>query len=187
MANYDVIVALARGPTGLACAIEAVRAGMKPLVIDKGSLCKLHLPLSGEHVFFYDARAAGDRRFAAGVCRGKADAGGGLEVLRRRRKHFELELRLFETVLRLDGHDGDFTVTAKTEKGIEQRYLTKKVVIATGYYDLPNTLDVPAKICRTFRITTRSRTNSGIRMLLSSAGRIRRRKRRWIYTGTARG
>ena len=42
---------------------------------------QLHLPLSGEHVFFYDAGTAGDRRFAAGLCRGKADTCGSVEVL----------------------------------------------------------------------------------------------------------
>src|SRR5207247_8609130 len=44
-----------------------------------------------------------------------------------------------------EGHYGEFTVSTKTEKGIEQRYLAKKVVVATGYYDLPNTLDVPGE------------------------------------------
>src|ERR1700737_5120293 len=38
MRTYDIIC-VGGGPTGLACAIEARRAGMRPLVIDKGCLC----------------------------------------------------------------------------------------------------------------------------------------------------
>jgi len=68
-----------------------------------------------------------------------------LKYYRKAAEHYGLELRLYETVLRLDGRDGNFTVTSTTEKGIEQRYTGKKVVTATGYYDLPNTLGVPGE------------------------------------------
>ncbi|MGB6898729.1 MAG: NAD(P)-binding domain-containing protein, partial [Candidatus Acidiferrum sp.] len=51
MTTYDII-SIGAGPTGLACAIEAKRAGMKPLVIDKGCLCNsiYHYPVN--MVFF---------------------------------------------------------------------------------------------------------------------------------------
>src|SRR2546426_9294027 len=39
MASFYDIICIGAGPTGLACAIEAKRAGMRPLVIDKGCLC----------------------------------------------------------------------------------------------------------------------------------------------------
>src|SRR3989454_9597389 len=39
MASFYEIICIGAGPTGLACAIEAKRAGMRPLVIDKGCLC----------------------------------------------------------------------------------------------------------------------------------------------------
>src|SRR6266403_582050 len=144
MAKYDLIC-IGAGPTGLACAIEAVRAGMKPLVIDKGSLCNsiFHYPVNMYFFTTPELLEIGDLPL---VCAAeKPTRVEALKYYRKAAEHFGLELRLFERVLRLDGHDGDFTVTAKTEKGIEQRYLTKKVVIATGYYDLPNTLDVPGE------------------------------------------
>ncbi len=51
METYDIIC-IGAGPTGLACAIEARRAGMRPLVIDKGCLCNsiYHYPVN--MVFF---------------------------------------------------------------------------------------------------------------------------------------
>ena len=144
MAKYDVIC-IGAGPTGLACAIEAVRAGMKPLVIDKGSLCNsiFHYPVNMYFFTTPELLEIGDLPL---VCAAeKPTRVEALKYYRKAAEHFGLELRLFETVLRCDGHDGEFTVTTKTEKGIEQRYLAKKVVVATGYYDLPNTLDVPGE------------------------------------------
>ena len=51
MKTYDLIC-LGAGPTGLACAIEAVRVGLKPLVIDKGALCNSILNYPANMVFF---------------------------------------------------------------------------------------------------------------------------------------
>ena len=68
-----------------------------------------------------------------------------LKYYRKAAEHFELELRLFERVLRVDGHDGNFTVVTQTEKGIEARYASKKITVATGYYDLPNVMGIPGE------------------------------------------
>ena len=47
MAAYD-LVCIGAGPTGLACAIEAKRAGMRALILDKGTVCNslYHYPLN---------------------------------------------------------------------------------------------------------------------------------------------
>ena len=144
MTTYDVI-SIGAGPTGLACAIEAVRAGMKALVIDKGALCNsiYHYPVNMYFFTTPELLEIGDLPL---VC--AAEKPTRIEALKYYRKaaeHYGLELRLYEMVLRLDGHDGNFTVVSKTEKGIEQRYSGKKVVIATGYYDLPNMMGVPGE------------------------------------------
>jgi thioredoxin reductase (NADPH) len=47
--------------------------------------------------------------------------------------------------MRVEGQNGDFTVATKREKGIEAKYRAKKIVVATGYYDLPNLLGVPGE------------------------------------------
>jgi thioredoxin reductase (NADPH) len=68
-----------------------------------------------------------------------------LKYYRKAAEHYELELRLFERVLRVDGHDGNFTVVTQTEKGIEARYTSRKIAVATGYYDLPNVMGIPGE------------------------------------------
>jgi len=144
MTNYDVIC-VGAGPTGLACAIEAVRVGMKALVIDKGALCNsiFHYPVNMYFFTTPELLEIGDLPL---VCAAeKPTRTEALKYYRKAAEHYGLELRLYETVLRLEGSDGNFAITTKTEKGIEQKYRAKKVVIATGYYDLPNIIGVPGE------------------------------------------
>jgi thioredoxin reductase (NADPH) len=60
-------------------------------------------------------------------------------------EHYGLELRLFEKVLRVDGHEGAFTAVTETASRREEKYCGKKIVVATGYYDLPNEMGVPGE------------------------------------------
>src|SRR6266581_4436936 len=145
MGTYDFIC-IGAGPTGLATAIEAKRAGMRPLVIDKGCLCNsiYHYPVN--MVFFTtpELLEIGDLPL---VCAAeKPTRVEALKYYRKAAEHYGLELRLYERVLRVDGHDGNFTVVTKTEKGTDGRYSSKKIAVATGYYDLPNELGVPVTL-----------------------------------------
>jgi thioredoxin reductase (NADPH) len=141
---YDIIC-IGAGPTGLATAIEAKRAGMRPLVIDKACLCNsiFHYPVN--MVFFTtpELLEIGDLPLVSAA--EKPTRVEALKYYRRAAEHYELELRLYERVLRVQGQDGNFTVVTKTEKGTELNYKSKKIVVATGYYDLPNQLGVPGE------------------------------------------
>jgi thioredoxin reductase (NADPH) len=144
MGNFDIIC-IGAGPTGLACAIEARRAGMKPLVIDKGCLCNsiFHYPVN--MVFFTtpELLEIGDLPL---VCAAEKPVRvEALKYYRKAAEHYQLEMRLFERVKRVDGHDGKFTVVTESEKGTEERYTAKKISVATGYYDLPNKLGIPGE------------------------------------------
>ena len=141
MTTYDVIC-IGAGPTGLAAAIEARRAGLKPLVIDKGCLCNslYHYPVN--MVFFTtpELLEIGDLPL---VCAGEKPLRmEALKYYRKAAEHYQLELRLYERVERLEGSDGHFVVRTRSENRTEQRYAGRKIVVATGYYDLPNLLGV---------------------------------------------
>jgi thioredoxin reductase (NADPH) len=144
MTTYD-IVCVGAGPTGLACAMEAKRAGMRALVIDKGCLCNSIYNYPVNMVFFTtpELLEIGGLPMVTG-----GDKPTRIEALKYYRKgaeHYGLELRLFEKVLRVGGHDGSFTVVTETESGREEKYHAKKIVVATGYYDLPNEMGVPGE------------------------------------------
>jgi bacillithiol disulfide reductase len=144
MDMYDIIC-IGAGPTGLATAIEARRAGMRPLVIDKACLCNsiFHYPVN--MVFFTtpELLEIGDLPLVSAA--EKPTRVEALKYYRKAAEHYKLELRLYEPVLHVEGSDGNFTVVTETEKRTEGKYQAKKVVVATGYYDLPNKLEVPGE------------------------------------------
>lgn len=144
METYDIIC-IGAGPTGLATAIEARRAGMRPLVIDKACLCNsiFHYPVN--MVFFTtpELLEIGDLPLVSAA--EKPTRVEALKYYRKAVEHYKLELRLYEPVLRVDGSDGNFTVVTGRENGTEGKYQAKKLVVATGYYDLPNKLGIPGE------------------------------------------
>jgi len=144
MPTYDLIC-VGAGPTGLATAIEAKRAGMKALVIDKGCLCNSIFHYPANMVFFTtpELLEIGDLPLVSPT--EKPTRAEALKYYRKAAEHYALDLRLFERVERIEGHDGDFTVFTRTEKGVGQTYTSKKIVVASGYYDLPNMIGIPGE------------------------------------------
>jgi bacillithiol disulfide reductase len=125
--------------------MEAKRVGMRALVIDKGCLCNSIYNYPVNMVFFTtpELLEIGGLPMVTG-----GDKPTRIEALKYYRKgaeHYGLELRLFEKVLRVDGQDGAFTVVTETASGREEKYQAKKIVVATGYYDLPNEMGVPGE------------------------------------------
>src|SRR5271154_1704377 len=142
METYDLLC-VGAGPTGLATAIEGKRAGMRVLVVDKGCLCNslFHYPVN--MVFFTtpELLEIGDLPL---VCAAeKPTRAEALKYYRKVVEHYELELRLGESVTSVDGSDGNFAVHTRAEDGAKAEYTPRKLVIATGYYDLPNRLNIP--------------------------------------------
>jgi thioredoxin reductase (NADPH) len=118
---------------------------MRPLVIDKGSLCNslYHYPVN--MVFFTtpELLEIGDLPFVSAT--EKPTRTEALKYYRKCVEHYELELRLGETATRVDGSDGDFRVNTRADNGALHDYTARKLIIATGYYDLPNRLGVPGE------------------------------------------
>jgi thioredoxin reductase (NADPH) len=142
--SYDVI-GIGAGPTGLACAIEAKRAGLRPLVIDKGCLCNsiFHYPTNMTFFTTPERMEIGDLPMT--VTTAKATRTEALKYYRKAAGHYALELRPYERVDRIEGHDGAFTVTTHQQNGAYNRYEARKIILATGYYDRPNLLGVPGE------------------------------------------
>jgi thioredoxin reductase (NADPH) len=143
-APYDLLC-IGAGPTGLACAIEAKRAGLRSLVIDKGCLCNslYHYPVN--MVFFTtpELLEIGDLPL---VCAAeKPTRVEALKYYRKTAEHYQLELRLGEQVTSVSGSDRHFEVRTRSREGVSASYTASKIVVATGYYDLPNRLGVPGE------------------------------------------
>jgi thioredoxin reductase (NADPH) len=141
---FDVLV-VGAGPTGLACAIEAQRAGLRTVVIDKGCLCNslFHYPSGMTFFTTPELLEIGDMPFSSP--NQKPSRNEALEYYRKVADHYRLELRQYQTVSSLTGEDGDFRVTSIDQFARQRSYVARKVILATGYYDLPNYLEVPGE------------------------------------------
>ncbi len=141
---YDVIC-IGAGPTGLACAIEATRAGMRALVIDKGALCNslYHYPVNMLFFTTPERMEIGDLPMT--TTGGKPTRVEALKYYRRAVEHYGLETRLYERVEKIQGKDDAFVVDTLAESGAHHRYHGRKIIIATGYYDRPNRLGIPGE------------------------------------------
>lgn len=141
---YDAIC-IGAGPTGLASAIEIKRAGMRPLVIDKGCLCNslYHYPVN--MVFFTTPELLEIGDIPMTCATEKPTRVDALKYYRKTVEHFQLELRLYEAVTKVEGQDEHFIVHTQKEDGQVRSYHCRKIVVATGYYDLPNRLNVPGE------------------------------------------
>jgi thioredoxin reductase (NADPH) len=142
--TYDLLV-IGTGPTGLACAIEAQRTGFSVVLVDKGCLCNslFHYP---EHMTFFttpELLEIGDIPFS--TPNQKPTRVEALEYYRKVAEHYSLNLRPYETVERIAGHDGDFVVHTTDRFGRPIQHRARKLVLATGYYDLPNKLKIPGE------------------------------------------
>jgi thioredoxin reductase (NADPH) len=141
---FDVLV-VGAGPTGLACAIETQRAGLRTVVIDKGCLCNslFHYPSGMTFFTTPELLEIGDMPFSSP--NQKPSRNEALEYYRKVADHYRLELRQYQTVSSLTGEDGDFRVTSIDQFARQRSYVARKLILATGYYDLPNYLEVPGE------------------------------------------
>src|SRR6478672_2207478 len=142
--RFDVLV-IGAGPTGLACAIETSRRGLRTVLVEKGCLCNslFHYPSNMTFFTTPELLEIGDIPFPSSNQKPTRDE--ALEYYRKVAEHYQLDARQYETVLRVEGADGEFRVRVEDRFAREQSYATRKIVIATGYYDLPNYLKIPGE------------------------------------------
>jgi len=68
-----------------------------------------------------------------------------LKYYRRVADHFKLDIHQYEKVDNIAGTDGAFDVRTTDRYGCEHRYNARKMILATGYYDVPNLLHIPGE------------------------------------------
>jgi thioredoxin reductase (NADPH) len=141
---YDLLV-IGAGPTGMACAIEAQRAGFRAVMVDKGCLCNslFHYPANMTFFTTPELLEIGDMPFSSP--NQKPTRSEALEYYRKVAEHYALNVRQYETVDRIGGNDGDFSIHTTDRFGRKLTHRARKLVVATGYYDLPNYLDIPGE------------------------------------------
>lgn len=141
---FDVLV-IGAGPTGLSCAIEAQRAGLRVVLVDKGCVCNslYHYP---SHMTFFttsELLEIGDIPFPSPHA--KPTRNEALEYYRQVAAHYKLDVRQYQRVQRVDGTQGAFAADLVDRFGRGSVLRARNLIIATGYYDLPNYMEVPGE------------------------------------------
>jgi len=145
MDDTSDVVVVGAGPTGMACAIEAQRAGLSALLIDKGCVVNSLFHYPANLVFFTtpELLEIGDIPFPSPNV--KPTRPEALEYYRNVAQHYQLKIRQYENVDKISGSDRDFSIHTTHQRGSKFQHRARKVIIATGYYDLPNYMNVPGE------------------------------------------
>jgi thioredoxin reductase (NADPH) len=139
------VVVVGAGPTGLACGIELKQRGIRALLIDKGCVVNSIYHYPTNMVFFTTPELLEIGGIPMTSFAEKPNRTEALKYYRRVADYFELKIRQYENVDRIVGEDGNFEVYTTDRDGCCHTYAARKVILATGYYDIPNKLDIPGE------------------------------------------
>jgi thioredoxin reductase (NADPH) len=141
---FDLLV-VGAGPTGLACAIEAQKAGFRVVLIDKGCICNSLFNYPSHMTFFTtpELLEIGDIPFPSP--NPKPTRNEALQYYRLVAAHYKLDVRQYHCVERITGSDGAFTVHIVDRFGRPSVLHSRTLTLSTGYYDLPNYMGIPGE------------------------------------------
>lgn len=133
---YDVVI-IGGGPCGLAAAIAVQEKGLSYVCIEKGNIVNAIYNYPTHQTFFSTSEklSIGDVPFL--VEERKPRRNQALVYYREVVKRKQLNVHAFEKVEHVEPQNNTFRV--QSSKGI---YTAKNIVIATGYYDQPNLMNI---------------------------------------------
>lgn len=128
------------GPIGIACGLEAKKKGLTYVIIEKGPIVNsiYNYPVNMQFFSSSEKLEIGEVPFISKEP--KPSRSEALEYYRRITTSNKLNIHLFEKVNLVEKNDGLFTVITSKNK-----YKGKNIVVATGFYDLPNSLNIPGE------------------------------------------
>lgn len=140
MSRYDVFI-IGGGPIGLACGIAAQKANLNYIIVEKGCLVNSLYNYPVNMTFF----STSERLEIGGVpfmsLNPKPKRAEALEYYRRVATDSHININLFEKVEKVKRLDDDvFEITTS-----KQSYISTNIIVATGFYDLPQMLNVPGE------------------------------------------
>ncbi len=137
--EYDVVI-IGAGPIGIACALECKKHNLNYVVLEKGTLTNslYHYPLNMTFFSTSEKLEIDDIPFISN--NPKPTRNEALEYYRRVVTSNELNINLYEEVKSLKAVDQHFIIHST-----KQNYKAHKVIIATGFYDIPNYLNIPGE------------------------------------------
>jgi len=138
--DFDLII-IGGGPIGIACALEAEKHDLSYLILEKGCLVNSLYHYPSNMSFFSTSEKLELDEIPFISTNPKPKKAEALEYYRRIVSSNNLNIHLFEQVTGVDSKNKDLHIV-NTNKAT---YSTKNVVVATGFYDIPNYLNIPGE------------------------------------------
>ena len=142
--QLDTVI-VGAGPTGLACGIELKQRGVRAVLIEKGCLLNSIYNYPTHMQFFTTPELLEIGNLPMTAMGEKPTRTEALKYYRRVTEHYQLDVRQYEKVDRISGDDGAFQLFTTDRLGCRRVYNARKIVLATGYYDIPNLLNIPGE------------------------------------------
>lgn len=139
MEHFDVVI-VGGGPIGIACGLEAKKKGLSYVILEKGPIVNslFNYPINMQFFSSSERLEIDDIPFISKEAKPKRNE--ALEYYRRIVTSNELNIHLFEKVDDVKKSKNGFSII--TDKS---SYASENVIIATGFYDLPNLLNIPGE------------------------------------------
>ncbi|WP_316798593.1 YpdA family putative bacillithiol disulfide reductase [Pedobacter frigidisoli] len=134
--HYDVLI-IGAGPIGMACAIEAQKANLSYLIIEKGALVNSLFNYPVFMTFFSTSQKLEIGEVPFVTISPKPNRNEAVEYYRRVAEKFNLRINLFERVMQVVKDNHVFEIQT-----FKATYTAKNVVVATGFYDVPLLMNV---------------------------------------------
>ncbi len=136
---YDLII-IGGGPTGINVGVEAEKAGLHYLILEKGMLTNSIFHFPANMTFFSTSKKLeiADIPFISHT--DKPTRREALEYYRRIIESYKLQIHFYEEVTSLAHEENIFNIVSSNAE-----YKATNVVVATGYYDKPSMLHVPGE------------------------------------------
>jgi thioredoxin reductase (NADPH) len=143
----DVLI-VGAGPSGLATAIAAKHFGLDYVILEQGALVDAIARFPTNMVFFTTPELLEIGGIPLTTPYDKPTRAEALQYYRKVVDTFQLQVSLFEEVIDIQPPDdppGPFVVASRTSRGVTRSREARNVVLAMGYYSLPNMLNVPGE------------------------------------------
>ncbi len=142
--QYDVVI-VGAGPIGIACALACNQQNLNFLVIEKGCLVNSIYNYPQQMTFFSTAEKLEVGNIPFVCIQAKPNRNESLEYYRRVSKVANLNIHLFEEVVNINSNHIDEGQPQYEIKTSKSTYLSKNIIIATGFHDIPYLLNVPGE------------------------------------------
>jgi len=138
--NVLDVVIIGGGPIGIACGLEAQKKGLSYVILEKGPIVNSLYNYPVNMQFFSSSEKLEIDEIPFISKEAKPRRSEALEYYRRIATSNKLNIHLFEKVTSVGKIENEYTVISD-----KNSYKSRNIVIATGFYDIPNLLQVPGE------------------------------------------